>query len=125
MLKIKAAPNSYPITLFFYTHTGEVLLTANVVLWAVKPQIFPKVVATTSTPACPSNKRSTLHISVMAGISLDGFISKIQECPTLSRDEIRHVRVMPNLALRCGAGCAGKLCISYSFESKVSLTDNS
>jgi len=82
---------------------NQVLERANIVLWAVKPQVFPLVLATISkTP-----KPKTLHISMMAGVSLEDFCLSLKIAP-----EGRFIRIMPNLGHQVSCGVVVYTCHS-------------
>ncbi len=72
----------------------ESLSRADVVVWAVKPQLFGEAAA-----PCAAHVGQTLHLSVMAGIRSDAIARA-------ARTE-RVVRAMPNTPALIGMGIAG------------------
>jgi pyrroline-5-carboxylate reductase len=73
---------------------GPSLARADLVVWAVKPQIFSEAVA----PAMP-HTRNALHLSVAAGIRTDSI------CRWVGTDRV--VRCMPNTPALVGQGITG------------------
>ena len=73
---------------------GSVLQRADVVVWAVKPQIFREAAAAAST-----HIDKALHFSVMAGIRSDAIAAAL--------GTERVVRAMPNTPALIGQGIAG------------------
>ncbi len=73
---------------------GRDLLSAQVVVWAVKPQMFSAAAA-----PCAAFVSDALHLSVMAGIR--------SEAIAAATGSNRVVRAMPNTPALIGAGMAG------------------
>jgi pyrroline-5-carboxylate reductase len=73
---------------------GAALAGADIVVWAVKPQVFSEAAA-----ACAAFVGGALHLSVMAGIRSDAIARA-------TRSE-RVVRAMPNTPALIGEGIAG------------------
>jgi pyrroline-5-carboxylate reductase len=73
---------------------GPALAQADVVVWAVKPQIFSEAAA----PVMP-HARAALHLSVAAGIRTDSI------CRWVGTDRV--VRCMPNTPALVGQGITG------------------
>lgn len=97
---------------------AQILRAANVVIWAVKPQIFRQVVLGAGEElGNESISQNILHISVLAGVTLE------ELCLTLKTlngsGGVRVSRVMPNIGLRVKAGCA-----VYSMSLSCIKSDN-
>jgi len=73
---------------------GAALADADLVVWAVKPQLFREAAA-----PCAAHVRRALHLSVMAGIRSDAIAR--------ATGSERIVRAMPNTPALVGAGIAG------------------
>jgi pyrroline-5-carboxylate reductase len=73
---------------------GAALAGADVVVWAVKPQVFDE-----AAPPCAPFVGGALHLSVMAGIRSDAIARAI--------GSERVVRAMPNTPALIGEGIAG------------------
>lgn len=98
-------------TLLNYPITEEILENSNVVIWAVKPQVFPVVIDGVKKNLNRAHlNKETLHISIMAGISLAEFKSQLQQAMDGTSESIhrfRAVRVMPNIASQVSCGVSG------------------
>ena len=75
----------------------QVAAQARRLVWAIKPQNFNEVAASLADAV----GKDQLHISIMAGLSTR------KVAAAFGKIKARVVRVMPNLALRVGAGMAG------------------
>ena len=73
------------------SEAGPALSTAQLVVWAVKPQVFKEAAAPVA-----SHTRAALHLSVAAGIRTDSI------CKWLGTDRV--VRTMPNTPALVGQG---------------------
>jgi len=73
---------------------GAALAGADIVVWAVKPQVFAEAAA-----PCAAHVGGALHLSVMAGIRSDA-IARVTGSE-------RVVRAMPNTPALIGEGIAG------------------
>ena len=73
---------------------GAALAGADIVVWAVKPQVFGEAVA-----PCAAHVARALHLSVMAGIRSDAIAR--------ATGSERIVRAMPNTPALIGEGIAG------------------
>jgi pyrroline-5-carboxylate reductase len=73
---------------------GPSLARADVVVWAVKPQLFKKAAA-----PCAAHVGTALQLSVMAGIRTDAVVA--------ATGSERVVRAMPNTPALIGRGIAG------------------
>jgi pyrroline-5-carboxylate reductase len=88
-------------------HTGDVIENADTIIWAVKPQIFSLALNETKLEM-PTERK--FHVSVMAGIPLNNFKSQLSS--QFKGTTISAARVMPNIAMKVGAGCSGTTCNS-------------
>jgi len=85
------------------------------VIWAVKPQAFPTLVdATVKDLAGKPLKDGCLHISIMAGYTLDRFIDKIKRSFSFSGInnhvyQFKAIRIVPNVALQVSLGITGMI----------------
>jgi pyrroline-5-carboxylate reductase len=73
---------------------GEFLAGADIVVWAVKPQVFAE-----AAKPCAAHVGGALHLSVMAGIRSDAIAR--------ATGSERVVRAMPNTPALIGEGIAG------------------
>ncbi|ODN01469.1 Pyrroline-5-carboxylate reductase 3 [Orchesella cincta] len=83
----------------------EVLKKADVIFWAVKPQLFPGVINTLKK-VVKANKitcKPAKHISVMAGTSLVDFTTQV-ESVTGEKGSTRCFRTMPNIGVEVNCG---------------------
>jgi len=87
---------------------GKVIGTSDAVIWAVKPQIFPKAVEATTVASVPGHLSTKFHISIMAGLPLDFFTETLTQhfSKMAGPKELRTARVMPNVGLTVNAGCS-------------------
>jgi len=81
----------------------------DVLLWAVKPQIFPKVVEALAAESVGAN--NPLHISVIAGMTLETFTGRIAGIYGMRTSDVatRTIRTLPNIGHRVGAGSTGMI----------------
>ncbi|CAL8138198.1 unnamed protein product [Orchesella dallaii] len=83
----------------------DLLQKADIIIWAVKPQMFPgvinslKKVVEGGSVTC----RTVMHVSVMAGITLTNFSAQIQSV-TGEEGSSRCFRTMPNIGLEVNCG---------------------
>ncbi|CAG7729324.1 unnamed protein product [Allacma fusca] len=92
---------------------GEVIETSENVIWATKPQFFARAAQQAGTIKNPQLK--PFHISIMAGIPLATFTGTLLSTIFSSRNQVGTARVMPNVGMKVGAGCA-----VYSMGEKAS-----
>lgn len=94
--------------MYFVSIAEDVLLSADIIFWAVKPQIFPGCVDTMIKRGVKvSNEKVISHISVMAGITLADFQEAVKKLGAVSSEKCRCFRVMPNIGLKVNCGVAG------------------
>uniref|UniRef100_A0A182QY18 Pyrroline-5-carboxylate reductase n=1 Tax=Anopheles farauti TaxID=69004 RepID=A0A182QY18_9DIPT len=100
------------------THTTvnnlEVVCHAKIVFICVKPQIFPQITSQLRDAVANDyeNLKSTLFVSIIAGITLQRLIEDLNLQP------YAIVRAMPNTPMQVGVGCT-----AFSRLSSSSLTD--
>jgi len=86
----------------FAENGGKIFQEVDVVLWAVKPQMFPKVLGF-ANKASQDQLNEPLHLSVMLGITLAQFSQMLVAARGVLR--LRTIRTMPNIGHRVGSGC--------------------
>lgn len=91
------------------TDNNKITSESDIVLWGVKPQVFSKAVTKgwNMSTAAKYTKGSSLHISVMAGITLETFTRKLKdamEIPANNVYNLRTARTMPNIGSKVGCG---------------------
>jgi len=86
-------------------------MESHAVIWAVKPQLFPNVIKNAwksiSIGSIVNKTPEKLHISIMAGISMEDFGKTISNYLNCKRETYRVVRVMPNIGMKVSCGVAG------------------
>jgi pyrroline-5-carboxylate reductase len=93
------------------TDNHQVVAKADIVIYAIKPQIMVQVLKETAT----SLNMSKLVISIAAGVPL----AAIESC--LNKD-LRLIRVMPNVAVAVGEGAAAIAAGEHARKEDISLT---
>jgi len=91
------------------TDNKLVTSTSDIVLWGVKPQMLSKAIPQSwNLTEERYSKCSSLHISVLAGITLETFKQRLQDkLEVLPRApyKLRCIRTMPNIGASVGSGC--------------------
>jgi len=85
----------------FSNQNDKVFEQANVIMWAVKPQVFPTAAVAADFKSMP-DRLAVLHISVMGGIPVGKFTKQLATWLGCTPPTIR---TMPNIGHRVGAGC--------------------
>jgi len=93
-------------------NNAKLFQEVDVILWAVKPQMFPKATESVVEYFRENAGKvitAQLHISVMAGITLQEFTYRVDieiRDPTGRQSPLaRTIRTMPTIGHRVGAGC--------------------
>jgi pyrroline-5-carboxylate reductase len=73
---------------------GQVIEKSNLIIWAVKPQIFPTALSSIKYDGSDPK----FHVSIMAGIQLMVFTKAIST--QFKQSQSSTARVMPNLAMK-------------------------
>lgn len=93
------------------SYIADVFKKADIIVWSVKPQIFPGAIAALAKEIAASQfefptGKSIAHISIMAGITLSNFEQSVGNLMQGTNGTFRCFRTMPNIGLRVGCGVA-------------------
>jgi len=95
----------------FILNLAVVFQEAMIIMWAVKPQIFPNAVESIDPKkidTSPAAAFNGLHLSVMAGVPLMQINTTLNSLYGTHGYEFRIIRIMPNLGLKVYSGVAGR-----------------
>ena len=109
--------------MFFSAAAGDVVESSQTVIWATKPQLFSdatRQVGRLDNDDLKLNK--PLHVSIMAGSTLSTFERALKE-DIFGNLDIGTARVMPNVGMKVGAGCAGKWHLLQELTTAKRLCD--